>query len=165
MNRLLYTHRWITLREGLHGEAYIDAGSGVAVVPLLDSGLVNLIVETSYVDGSRCIGIPMGTVESGESLEASARRELAEETALQARAIQYIGNVNPLQRYSNLVLHVFLANAVPGDSLKRDEPYEIENLPTSWDEIERMVQSGALADASTISALFIAKTWLSRGAA
>jgi hypothetical protein len=42
MNRVLYAHKWITLREGLHGEAYIDGGRGVVVVPVLDSGMMLL---------------------------------------------------------------------------------------------------------------------------
>jgi len=164
MSRLLYSHKWISLREGLHSEAYIDLGSGVVVVPVLDSGLVNLIVETSYVDGSRCIGLPGGAIENAESPEECARRELLEEASIEARFIQAIGRINPMQRYALSDVHVFLAYGVGATSVTREEPYEIDNLPSSWDEIEKMIRSGRVTDATTIASLFLARDWISRSA-
>jgi 8-oxo-dGTP pyrophosphatase MutT (NUDIX family) len=162
MGRVLYRHKWMALREGLHGEAYLDGGSGVFVVPVLDSGRVNLIVETSHVDGSRCIGIPAGTIEAGETPEACAIRELLEETGIVARRIHAIGRVHPMQRYAALNGEVFLAYGDSVGRVARDEPYEIDNLPSSWDEIDEMMRSARLTDTATIACLTLARDWISR---
>ncbi len=164
LSRVLYSHKWIALREGLHGEAYIstvDGAIGSVIVPVLPSNSVNLVVETSYVDGSRCIGLPAGTVEGGESPQDCAKRELLEETALRVRSIEELGIVHLAQRYADLMAHVFLAHVEPGEPVARDEPYEIVNLPLSWDQIDDMIASGELTDSTTIASLFLARRALS----
>jgi ADP-ribose pyrophosphatase len=160
VSRLLYSHKWMALREGLHGAAYVsstDGGTGTIIVPVLPSSLINLVVETSYVDGSRCIGLPAGTVEAAESLQACAERELREETALRVKSIEELGIIHLMQRYADLKGHVFLAHVEPGEPVARDEPYEINNLPVSWEQIHGLIASGELTDSSTIASLFLAK--------
>ena len=160
MSRILYSHKWIALREGLHGEAYISTTYGAAgsvIVPVLPSNLINLIVETSYVDGSRCVGLPAGTIERDESPLESAKRELLEEAALDDQSIEDLGTIHLAQRYADLTAHVFLAHAEPGKPVERDEPYEIANLPLPWEQIDQMIKNDELTDSVTIASLYLAR--------
>lgn len=160
LSRLLYSHKWIALREGLHGVAYISTiggGIGTVIVPVLPSNSINLVVETSYVDGSRCIGLPSGTIEGDESPQDCAKRELLEETALRVRSIEELGIIHLAQRYADLMAHVFLAHVEPSEPVARDEPYEIVNLPLSWDQIHDSIAAGELTDSTAIASLFLAR--------
>ena len=161
MTRVLYSHRWMALREGLYGEAYLStiagAATGVVIVPVLPSKLINLVVETSYVDGARCLGLPAGTIEGDEPPEQAAKRELQEETALQVLTIEALGTLHVAQRYADLKGHVFLAHVEPGEHVERDEPYEIENRPLSWGQIDELIRSGELTDSTTVAALLLAR--------
>jgi ADP-ribose pyrophosphatase len=165
MNELLYKHRWMALRQGLFGEAIVDGGRGVVIVPILPNLLVNLIVETSCVDGSRCLGFPGGALEVGETAEVSARRELHEETGLNAEKVHRLGTINPFQRYCDWQIEIFVAtNLKVKPRAEIPEPYEIENEQKSFDELDQMILEGEIIDSVTIAALYHAQQWFRKQA-
>ena len=78
----------------------------VGAVVVHDSAL--LLVQRGRGAGIGSWSIPGGRVELGETLEAAARRELLEETALVARDVHPIGVVERISDEWHFVIHDFL---------------------------------------------------------
>src|SRR5918997_236563 len=95
--RPVYENKWMRLREDLaelpDGRTTIYGvvtfGDCVGVVPLLADDRVLLVRQWRYVQGDARWEIPTGGVAEGESLEAAAQRELAEEAGHEARRLTY----------------------------------------------------------------------------
>ncbi len=73
-------------------------------------------------------GLPKGTPEEGESLEATALREVSEETGLEVRVVGKIGVVEYWfaregVRYHKWV-HYYLMEAIGGDTESHDVEYD-----------------------------------------
>lgn len=69
-------------------------GIGAAVILAVDDGAVILVEQYRVPLGKRCLELPAGLVgdeTAGESVEASAGRELEEETGYRAATLETIG--------------------------------------------------------------------------
>lgn len=83
------------------------------------------------------LGAPGGHLEVGEGLEACARRELKEETGLEARELKCIGVVRDAQENYDFIHFIFVCTAWEGQ-LQVGEPekcagwdwFPIDALPT-----------------------------------
>ena len=75
---------------------YVSRARGIqaAVILAVDAGYVILVEQYRVPLGRRCLELPAGLVgdeDAGESVEASAARELEEETGYRATAIEPLG--------------------------------------------------------------------------
>ncbi len=78
---------------------YVGRTRGIqaAVILAIDAGHVILVEQYRVPLGKRCLELPAGLVgdeEDGESVEASAARELEEETGYRAAAVEPLGFFN-----------------------------------------------------------------------
>lgn len=74
-----------------------------------------LMVERGRAPFQGLWSFPGGRAEPGEDAEATARRELLEETGLRVGALVRLGAFQPAPDVSPLLLTVFAARARPGD--------------------------------------------------
>ena len=63
----------------------------VAMVPMVDADHVCLVRNERYTVGRALLEVPAGTIDPGESPDATAARELTEETGYRAGRIARIG--------------------------------------------------------------------------
>ena len=112
------------MRSSTHPEVCVGA------VVVHDGTL--LLIERGRGAGIGSWSIPGGRVELGETLEAAARRELLEETALVARDAHPIGVVERISDEWHFVIHDFLVT-VEDPQLARagDDAAAIEWVPLS----------------------------------
>ncbi len=103
--------------SGPSNNAVIDnapAGLRLAVsVVVFQSGRF-LLVQRAKNPGRGMHAFPGGKVETGETLEAAARRELTEETGLVAGALRALRQVTIHGAQGGFLLHVFRADSVSG---------------------------------------------------
>lgn len=85
----------------------VDAPTGASVVALRRDAV--LMVERGLPPFQRLWSFPGGRSEPGEDAEATARRELLEETGLTVGHLAPLGTFRPLPEKSPLVLTVFAA--------------------------------------------------------
>jgi ADP-ribose pyrophosphatase len=90
--------RFITVKKQGTWE-YVGRARGIqaAVILAIDKGEVILVEQYRVPLGRRCLELPAGLVgdeEEGESVEASAARELEEETGYRAARVEQIGYFN-----------------------------------------------------------------------
>src|SRR3954471_13794184 len=96
-SRPVYANKWTQLREDVaelpDGRTTIYGvvtfGECVGVVPLLADDRVVLVRQWRYVQRDARWEIPTGGVHDGESVEAAAQRELAEEAGYRATRLHF----------------------------------------------------------------------------
>jgi 8-oxo-dGTP pyrophosphatase MutT (NUDIX family) len=113
----------------------IDCADWVIVVPVLevDAGRQFLMVR-QWRHGSQELSMefPGGVIESGESPEAGAAREMEEETAYRAGRLTKLGTMGPNPAIMSNHVHYYLAEnltPLPRQNLDEDEFVEAELIP------------------------------------
>ena len=129
-----------------------------AVLPFLDPIVdpdprILLIRQYRHATGDYLWEIPAGRRDGDEAPEATAHRELAEETGYRAAAMQPLTSIWTTPGFTDEVIHLFLATGLtPGPSaLEGDEVLDLH--PTPWSVALQMVQNGTIRDVKTITAL------------
>jgi ADP-ribose pyrophosphatase len=124
----------------------------VVIVAVQGDQLV-CVRQTRRGSGGTTLELPSGKLEAGETPEAAAVRELAEECALSADEWEKLGDFWAVPAYSTEFVHVYRAaglSPAAGAALDDDEDVEAENISLVGG-LER------LSDAVSVAALAI---WL-----
>jgi ADP-ribose pyrophosphatase len=103
----------------------------VAIIAVEGDQLV-CVRQTRPGSGGQTLEVPSGKLEPGESAEAAAARELAEECALRAEEWREVGSFWAVPSYSTELVHVFVAaelSLADGAHLDSDEDVEVERTP------------------------------------
>lgn len=132
----------------------------VALVPVLDDGRVVLIRNERFAVGRTLLEVPAGTLSPGEPPIECAARELREETGYVARLLEPLATFYTAPGFCTEAMHIFVATKLEhvGQALEPTE--HIEPVPVIREELERMIDSGAIEDAKTLAALML---WMRRG--
>jgi ADP-ribose pyrophosphatase len=130
----------------------------VAILPFLDHSRIILLRQFRAPFNDYIMEVPAGVVNSGESPEDTARRELIEETGYSARVLEKLGSYTPTPGYSSEVLHLFVARELEYKGI-RPEKYEIlEPFSVEFSEAYKMVVNGAISDMKTALIILLYST-------
>jgi len=159
----LWESRWYNLRQDhvrIHtGDeityTFQEHPGAVFIVPLTADGRIVLMHQYRYPVREWLWEVPAGAVDSNESLEATARRELAEEIGGTAEELRYVGHFFSASSISNLRADVFLATGVRLGQSKREatELITIKVVPVT--EALAMAQRGEIKDGQSALALLL----------
>ena len=164
-SRIAYENAWIRLREdtvlrpdgqeGIYG--VVELRPSVGVVALNAVREVVLVGQWRYPLGRYSWEIPRGGSMPGEvDLEAVARRELREETGVEARHWQPLGAVDLNNGVSTDVEHLFLATGLEIRENDLDPEEELEMRWVPFETAVRMVLGGEITEVCSIAAILIA---------
>jgi ADP-ribose pyrophosphatase len=131
-----------------------------AVVPLLTEGKLLMLKQYRHAVGRYIWEIPAGTLNVDEPAISCAKRELIEETGYSSDRLTTLGTVTPVPGYSDELIYLFLArDLVPSQqNLDHDEVLDVHEI--FFNEAFTMIRNGAVQDAKTICALFLARDHL-----
>jgi len=161
-SRFVYDNPWIRVREdqvvrpdgrhGIYGVVEFK-NRAVGVLPVDDQGRIWLVGQYRYTVQAYSWEIPEGGAPQTESPEASARRELREETGLTAGRLELLTTAHLSNSVCDEVGYLFRATELThGD----DDPEGTERIEVrrfEWDLAWRMLERGEITDSLSVIAL------------
>lgn len=139
----------------------VEHKGGVCVLPLDSEGNVYCVRQFRYAFMTQLLELPAGRLEDNESPEYCARRELSEETGLEAKNMISLGTIYPTPGYCTERLHIFLATELKQGEAHPDpgEFLSVEKVPLT--QLRDMVRKNVIKDGKTIAGVFLADSRLS----
>lgn len=171
-SRSLLERRWLEIHEqrialprgGEIDEFHlIEAPDWVAVLSLTEEGNVVCVEQYRHGAGNVSLELPAGVIDSGESPEESARRELLEETGYAADRWLPLLSVNTEpSRHTNRAHFYFASGArlVEAQRLDASEDIRVRLMPPH--ELLHAIESGAWLHGVHIGPILLAfkRGWL-----
>ena len=130
--------------------------NSVVIVPLEDDGNVVMVRQYRKAASRELLECPAGVMERDEPLIDAARRELREETGLDATSLVEIGNFFAAPGSMTERLYSFLATGLFANPLAPDDDERITLERVPFAEAVRMARAGELNDAKTLASLLLA---------
>lgn len=164
-SRLVYENAWIRVREdavvlasgapGIYG--VVELRPSVGVVALNARGEMVLVGQWRYPLGRYSWEIPRGGSAAGETdLLAVARRELREETGVEAKHWTRLGAVDVNNGVTDDVEHLFLATELEYGESHLDAE---EQIAVRWMPFEAAVEQaldGGITEVCSVAAILMA---------
>jgi ADP-ribose pyrophosphatase len=162
----LYTGRIVNLDldtvrfpDGSTGQLEMLRHPGAsAVVPLLDppdhpDPRVLLIRQFRHAAEAFIWEIPAGRLDTGETPEQCAARELEEEVGMRAGRLERLTTIYTTPGFTDERIHLFRASELTAGRQQReaDEFMEVEARP--WSRVLAMIRAGEIVDAKTLAGL------------
>ena len=156
------SHMQVRLPNGETSQREIvHHNGGVGIVAVDDEGQVTLVRQHRIALDEVLLEIPAGKLDGpNEDPLSAARRELEEETGLQAERIELLISSIPTPGYCTERLHLYLATGLSQHQahLDKDEFLSVVKMPLA-EAIERTMR-GELCDGKTALALLMAQNRL-----
>lgn len=170
--REVYDNPWIRVREdqvlhpdgspGIYGTIHYKH-IAVGVVPIDSQGRVILVGQHRYPFDRYFWEIPEGGCPiDRETPEASAARELREETGFAAARWDYLGTVELSNSTSDEHGHLYLARELSPGPVDHDASEQITVNRVDFQEAHRMAMEGAINESISVIAIARAKYFLDR---
>jgi len=160
--RVAYQNPWITIwhdevtrpdgQPGIYGVVHF-ANLAVGVLALDASDRVLLVGQHRYALEAYSWEIPEGGVPIGETPLEGARRELREETGIDASSWREMGRSHLSNSVSDELAVLFLATGLTAGVAAPDGTEALDVRWRSFDEVLAMTLDGRITDALTILAV------------
>lgn len=135
--------------------AVVRHPGAVTIIPMVDPEHVCLIRNFRVSVQQTLVELPAGTLEPPDSPEATAHRELIEETGYRAGQLRQLHRFYLSPGILDERMHLFLAQQLDFVGARREPGEEIENLIVAWPEAIKLVRDGVIQDAKTIVGLLM----------
>jgi ADP-ribose pyrophosphatase len=149
--------------DGSTGDLEMIRHSGAAaVLPVLSDPdgpdpQILLIRQYRYASGGYLYEVPAGRPDRpGEPWEECARRELREETGMEAGQLRPLTSIWTTPGFTDEKIHLFLATDLTAGETELDADEFMETVPMPFSRALRMVRDGEIQDAKTLCTLLYA---------
>ncbi|MCI9557176.1 MAG: NUDIX hydrolase [Lawsonibacter sp.] len=138
----------------------VEHPGGVAVLALEEDNTTYLVKQFRYPIQQLLLELPAGKLDGPEDHLLAAKRELSEETGLEAEEWTYMGSILASPGFCTERLHMYLARKLSHKKQHLDEDEFLNVVPIPFDALVRQVMDGSQDDAKTVAAVLKAKTLL-----
>lgn len=147
----------VELPDGTTTEfTHLQEPPAVVILPFTPAGDVVLVNEWRHAVQRSNQGVPAGGIDSDETVQTAAHRELTEETGYEADTIERIQTIEPANGISNTVHHHVIAHEctpTATQSLDDDETIDVETMALT--DLRNAVRTGTIVDGRTILAVLL----------
>jgi 8-oxo-dGTP pyrophosphatase MutT (NUDIX family) len=161
-SRAIYENPWIRVREdqvlrpdghpGIYGVVHFK-NRAVGVLPVDEEGRVWLVGQHRYPLDAYSWEIPEGGCPESETPEATAIRELREETGLVAGQLELVATSHLSNSVSDELAYVYRATELTEGPHEPEGCERIDVRRVEWDEAWQMLQRGEITDSMSVIAL------------
>lgn len=137
----------VTMRE------VVRHPGGVCVLALDDDGMVAMVRQYRFPIDAHLLELPAGKLEPGEEPLPAAKRELSEETGIEADEWQDLGFIYTSPGFSTEKLYMYLATGLHHGRQHLDLNEFLDVEYHSLDSLCAMALSGEIADGKTVAAV------------
>jgi ADP-ribose pyrophosphatase len=166
--------RWLVNREKILNKATGKTTTrgtirhpGICVIaPFVDDDHIALMRQYRYAADGELWELPAGTLNgreenqrmiATETPEECAARELSEETGYEAEVLEKVCECYAMPGISDEIIHVFFARGLNRYEQSLDDDEIINEIRAfSAEELDGMIERGAIRDAKTLVGLFYA---------
>ena len=135
----------ITMRE------VVRHPGGVCVAAVDEAGVVTLVRQYRYPFAAHLLELPAGKLEPGEDPLEAARRELSEETGLEADTWTELGALYTSPGFSTETLYLYLATGLHRGQAHPDPNEFLDVVTMPLGELLRRIDAGEVRDAKTVA--------------
>lgn len=125
----------------------------VVILPLLDDERILMIKNERFAVGETLWELPAGTLEPREHPDATASRELVEETGYEAKKIEPLTTFYTSPGICNERMFAYTAQELSYVGQKLDETEKITVEVVEWKKIREMIRNGKIHDGKTLTTL------------
>jgi ADP-ribose pyrophosphatase len=159
----IYQNPWFGVREdqvirpdGLPGTYSVVSAARTAtgILPLWPDGSLTLVGQYRYAIGEYSWEIPEGGGNLTDDPESIARRELLEETGIQAESWEYMGRIHTSNCFVNELCHLFLARQLTAGTPLPDAVEVLSVRRESFATVVDMALDGRITDSISVAAVF-----------
>ncbi len=157
-----YDNAWIQVQEhdvirpdgnpGIYGVVHFK-NKAIGVLPIDDDGYIYLVGQHRYPLDAYSWEIPEGGCPENEDPLEAAKRELVEETGLQAREWTLLGQAHLSNSVSDEVAYWYLATGLTQGDAQPEGTEELKHRRVPFEQALHMVITGQIADALSIMAI------------
>ncbi len=133
---------------------------GVCVLPLHDDGTVSVVRQFRYPYQEVLTELPAGKLEPGEDPDVAVRRELSEETGLEAAEWHAMGVFYPSPGYCGEILRLYFARQLSAGSAHPDNDEFLAADRVPLDDLVDMAMAGQLPDGKTMALILRVRRFL-----
>lgn len=134
----------------------VNTSDWVVVIPVDEDGRFILVKQFRAGTESLTFEFPGGAVNTGETHEKAAQRELLEETGSLAQELEHIGTIAPNPAFMKNSAYVYFAKGCKVTSTLNLDPFEdIEVIKVGQDELQEMIKNGSINHSIVVAAFAI----------
>ena len=169
-SKIVYKNPWITVREdkvikpdkkeGIFGVVSMVPGS--SVLPIDKEGNVFLTKEYHYGIERITIEAVSGAIDKGETKLQAAKRELKEETGLNAKKWTYLGVVDPFTTVVVSPNHLYLAENLSQSKSNPEGTEKIEVIKVPFKTAVKWAIESKITHSGTVALILKAKNHLKK---
>lgn len=170
--KLIYDNPWISLTQydvitpagtdSIYGKVHFK-NKAVGILPLDEEGNTWLIGQYRFVLDQYSWEIPEGGCPEGTDMLASAKRELLEETGLQAEYWEPLLSMHVSNSVSDEWAEVFIARGLTQHDPEPEDTEQLQIRKLPFEEVYSMVEKGEITDSISVAAILKAKLLLAEG--
>ncbi len=154
------THHQVTTPGGSHGVYGVVQFKhrAIAILPLTPDGYTWLVGQHRFPFDAYSWEIPEGGAHTNEDLLVAAKRELKEETGLEASSWQQILKLHLSNSVTNEVAYAFIATDLTEGHAEPEDTEDLCVKKVHLSEVTAMIDRGEITDALTIATVLKART-------
>jgi len=161
-SKQVYENSWISVHhdevitptgtDGIYGTVKFK-NKAIAIIPLDDENNTWLVGQYRYTLDEYSWEIPMGGGPVGEEILATAKRELKEETGIEAKDWECILRIHTSNCVTDEEGFVFVAKDLSFGETSFDSTEDLQIKRVSVQEVLQMIDEGKITDAITIAGI------------